>query len=100
MNANAQASRKNRSTGWYWVTSLLGVCGLVLGLAVVWINIERLDLAYELKQLQTELERKNDLQAKLEVERMNLLSSSRLRALAEENELRQAEPGQIRILSP
>ncbi|PTN33099.1 hypothetical protein C6366_15220 [Desulfonatronum sp. SC1] len=79
---------------------MLGVCGLVLGLAVVWVNIERLDLAYELKQLQTELEQKNNLQAKLEVERMNLLSSSRLRALAEENELHQAEPGQIRILSP
>lgn len=79
---------------------MLGICVLVLGLAVVWMNIERMDLAYELKQLQTELEQKNDIQAKLEVERMNLLSSSRLRALAEENELRQAEPGQIRILTP
>ena len=100
MSTNANAPRKKRSTGWYWATSLLGICGLVLGLAVVWVNIERLDLAYELKQLQTELERKNDLQAKLEVERMNLLSSSRLRALAEENGLRQAEPGRIRLLSP
>ncbi len=100
MSANANASRKKQSTGWYWATSLLGICGLILGLTVVWVNIERLDLAYELKQLQTELERKNDLQAKLEVERMNLLSSSRLRTLAEENELRQAEPGQIRMLRP
>lgn len=100
MNGNVNSSQKKRSTGWYWATALLGFCGLVLGLAVVWVNIERLDLAYELKQLQTKLERKNDLQAKLEVERVNLLSSSRLRALAEGNELRPAEPGQIRILNP
>ncbi len=96
----ANAPRIKQSTGWYWATALLGCCGLILGLGVVWINIERLDLAYELKKLQTELERKNDLQAKLEVERMNLLSSSRLRTLAEENNLSQAEPGQIRMLNP
>ncbi len=71
---------------------------LVLGLLVVWINIERMDLAYELKQLQTDLEQKINLQSKLEVERMNLLSSSRLRVLAEDNELQQARPGQIRTL--
>lgn len=91
---------KHRSKRLYWLTSLFGISGLVLGLMVVWVNIERLDLAYELKHLQTELERKTDLQAKLEVERMNLLSSSRLRTLAEESDLQQARPGQIRILSP
>ncbi len=100
MAANTNSPDKQVSRRWVWPTVLLGFSGLILGLAVVWINIERLDLAYELKQLQTELERKNDLQAKLEVERMNLLSSSRLRILAEEHELRQAEPGQIRILAP
>jgi cell division protein FtsL len=90
---------KHQSRRLFWLTALFGISGLVLGLMVVWVNIERLDLAYELKQLQTELERKTDLQAKLEVERMNLLSSSRLRTLAEESDLRQARPGQIRILT-
>lgn len=72
---------------------------MVLALAVVWLNIERMDLAYELTQLQTELERKTDLHAKLEVERMNLLSSARLRVLAEESGLHPAGPGQIRTLT-
>lgn len=85
--------------GLNWLAVLLGAGVLVLGLLVVWINIERLDLAYELKNLQTELEQKTNMQAKLEVERMNLLSSSRLRNLAEDNELSQARPGQIRTLS-
>ena len=84
----------------HWLSALLGASGLVFALLVAWVSIERLDLAYQLKQLQSELERKTDLQAKLEVERMNLLSSSRLRVLAEENDLRQAKPGQIRILNP
>jgi len=91
---------KHRSRRLYWLTALFGISGLVLGLMVAWFNIERLGLAYELKQLQTELERKTDLQAKLEVERMSLLSSSRLRTLAEESGLQQAKPGQIRILRP
>lgn len=83
-----------------WLTALLGAGVLALGLAVVWINIERLDLAYEIKQLRSELESKSDLQAKLEVERMNLLSTSRMRDVARATSLEQANPGQIRVLSP
>lgn len=82
-----------------WLAAGMGLCVLVLALSVVWVNIERVDLAYELKQLQTELERKTDLQAKLEVERMNLLSSARLRTLAEDCGLLPAGPGQIRTLA-
>ena len=89
-----------RTSSIFWLTAVLGIGALVLGLSMVWINIERVDLAYELKQLQTELEHKTNLQAKLEVEKVNLLSSSRLRSLAEESELRQARPGQIRTLTP
>lgn len=82
-----------------WLTApCMGLCTLGLALFAVLVNIERMDLAYELKQLQTELERKTDLNAKLEVERMNLLSSARLRSLAEEAGLSQAGPGQIRML--
>jgi len=78
---------------------VLGGCVLVLALAVVRLNIERMYLGYELRQLQTEVERKTDLHAKLEVERMNLLSSARLRLLAEESGLHPAGPGQVRILT-
>jgi cell division protein FtsL len=78
---------------------VLGGCVLVLALAVVWLNIERMHLAYELRQLQTEVERETELQARLKVERMSLLSSARLRLLAEESGLRPAGPGQIRILT-
>jgi len=74
-------------------------CLLALGLGLTWVNIERVDMAYELKRLQTEIEAQESLIAKLDVERNTLLTPERLRVLARDYGLTQARPGQIRRLS-
>lgn len=72
---------------------------LALGLALTWVNIERVDMAYELKRLQTDIDSQQALIGKLEVERNTLLTPERLRTLAREYGLNHARPGQIRRLS-
>jgi hypothetical protein len=65
---------------------------------MVWLNVERVDMAYGLKKLQVELDSKQSHASKLEAERDNLLSPYRLRELAEGLGLGPARPGQIRRL--
>lgn len=74
--------------------SLFGSLGL--GLLLVWLNIERVDLAYVVRTRLTELDKKNQYITKLTVERDNLMAPNRLRELARELELGPAQPGQIR----
>jgi len=85
--------------GWAWWGVGLAFLSLTLGLSLVWCNIERMDLAYDLKTKQMILDEKNALLAKLEVERGNLLSPYRLRQKAEEYGLGPADQGRIRRLS-
>ncbi len=81
-----------------WLPMFLAALGVALGLglASVWLNIERMDLAYDLRNLEKERDRKSALLVKLEVERDNLASPHRLRKLAEKYGLTVATPGQIR----
>lgn len=69
---------------------------LVFGLGLVWLNIERVDLAYELNKMQRQIDEVETLSAKLEVERNTLITPSRLREVAQEYNLGPARPGQIR----
>lgn len=68
----------------------------VLGVAVVWVNIERLETAYRLELLEKKLADMTDLRAKLQIERDNLTSPYRLRKKAQEYGLGPAKPGQLR----
>ena len=69
---------------------------LVFGLGLVWLNIERVDLAYELNKLQRKIDEGETLTAKLEVERNTLITPARLREVARDYGLGPARPGQIR----
>lgn len=69
---------------------------LLLGLCLVWLNIERVDLAYRIRKLEAAIETRRELVSKLEVELNNLRSPARLRGLAATYGLAPAEPGQIR----
>ena len=69
---------------------------LVFGLGLVWLNIERVDMAYELNKMQRQIDDGETLVAKLEVERNTLITPSRLRELARQYNLGPAKPGQIR----
>ncbi|MFW6236517.1 MAG: hypothetical protein ACOC24_07000, partial [Desulfovibrionales bacterium] len=66
------------------------------GIGVVMLNIERIDLRYEFKEIADRLDRSEDLRGKLEVERDNLTSSSSLKRAAGKGGFTQAGPGQIR----
>ena len=69
---------------------------LVFGLGLVWLNIERVDLAYAITQMQKNIDEAEALTAKLEVERNTLVTPSRLREQAKDHGLGPARPGQIR----
>ena len=69
---------------------------LILGLVSVWLNIERVDKAYDLRRMEKRLDEQEALAAKLEVERNNLLSPIRLRELAKKYGFGPASQGQIR----
>jgi cell division protein FtsL len=85
---------------WLSAACAASVLALGLGLALVWCNIERLGLAYEIKRLEKKIDQSKDLNAKLEVERDNLLSPYRLTGKARELGLRPAGRGEIRKLPP
>ena len=84
--------------GWVLALILSVMVSLVLGLTLVWFNIERMDMAYDLKKLQAEVDKRISLAAKLEVERDRLISPSILYNKAKEMEMRPAKSGQIRTL--
>ena len=77
---------------------LMALVTLFLGLTLVWLNIERVDLAYGLKKLQVALDEKSAHADKLAIERNNLMSPFRLRKKAEIYGLAPAKAGQIRHL--
>ncbi|MFW6323479.1 MAG: hypothetical protein ACOC0U_00315 [Desulfovibrionales bacterium] len=90
--------RRNKRDPWNLLNLVLLVLMLMTGFLLVWLNIERLDLAYRIENLGSRLEASEDLQAKLEVERDNLVSSYRLNRHAEQAGLEPAVPGQVIIL--
>lgn len=86
----------------YWILGCIAglIGGLGLCLAMVWVNIELVDVSYELKQLQSSLREDQNLNAKLEVEYNHLLAPSRLHELAEQHGLQPVEQGSVRRLAP
>lgn len=71
---------------------------IILGLGLVWVNIERVDLAYELKVLERELQEKQDQNSKLQVELHYLLAPATLRDRAEKAGLQPPRRDQIRTM--
>ncbi|WP_165175986.1 hypothetical protein [Desulfovibrio sp. ZJ369] len=82
--------------GWLLVLALGLMACMVMGLVLVWSNIERMDTTYFINIAQNELRERRDLRAKLQVERERLLSPYELRRRAEEFGMREPRPGQVR----
>lgn len=72
---------------------------LLLSLSSVWLNIERMDLAYDLSKMEKELASRTALASKLELERNNLISPYRLKHLAATYGLGPVGPGQMRLMT-
>ena len=92
--------RKGRgSTGWL-VFIVFGVLSsLVMGLIMVWSNIERMDINYFINQLQASVRERREHKAKLETEREFLLSPNELGRRAAALGMRQPSPGQVRRMN-
>ena len=67
-----------------WGLVILFLITIAISLTKVWVSIEKVDLAYDLKKLQKEYAANLELKSKLLVEKNNLLSPYRLKRLAEE----------------
>ncbi len=72
------------------------VLTFVVGLATVWVNIERVDLSYRMQRLQSEFRDNQELKIKLTIEKNNLLSPYRLRELGEQRGFFSPDDSQIR----
>ncbi len=91
-------NKKGTSSGGYKWLALLLCLVFVLGMAKVWVNVERVDLAYRMERLQQEYRENRELRIKLTIERDNLLSPFRLKEWAQEHGLDKPEETQIRKL--
>ena len=84
-----------------WIVSMIAglSCALLLGMALVWLNIDRVDTAYSLRQMQKSLHETQAHVDKLRVERDNLASPRRLQERAKTLGLRPAKAQQLRRLA-
>ena len=67
-----------------------------LGLGLVLVNIERVDIGYKMKQVSLSIARGQEVLSKLEVERNNLVAPARLRRKGKDLGLGEPRPGQVR----
>lgn len=74
------------------------VLAIFLGLALVWVKNERVDLSYEHKILERELRKKQDQYSKLQIEREYLLAPATLGMRAEKAGLHPPRREQIRSI--
>ena len=89
-------SKGRGSTGWLVFIVLGTLACLVMGLVMVWSNIERMDINYFINQLQASVRERQEHKAKLETEREYLLSPNELGRKAAALGMRQPSPGQVR----
>jgi len=82
-----------------WMIFITSLSAFFLGLGLVWVNIELVDISYDIEKLQNSLQKEEELNSKLKVEKMNLMSSSRLRDKASEFGLKPPKSNQIRELN-
>ncbi|NLY40567.1 MAG: hypothetical protein GX055_02950 [Desulfovibrionales bacterium] len=81
-----------------WALVLMFVLAIILGLSLVWVNIERVDSAYALKSLERTYQDKQDQHSKLLIERQYLLAPATLRERAEKAGLHSPRREQIRMI--
>ena len=90
LKKNAPLNQQRGGRGWLLALALGLLACMVMGLVLVWSNIDFINIA------QNEMRERRALRAKLEVERERLLSPYELRRRAEEFGMREPRPGQVR----
>ena len=89
-------SRGRGSTGWLLIIAMSILTSMVMGLVMVWCNIERMDTNYFINIMQADVRDRQAHRAKLEVERERLLSPHELGRKAESFGMHLPRPGQVR----
>lgn len=89
-------SRFLRGRTWSFLLSANILAAIVLGIILVWVSIERMDINYFINLEQVRLREKQSLHGKLLVEKERLLSPYELRIKAEKLGMKAPKPGQIR----
>lgn len=88
---------KEEESNYLILPLIISVMGCIaIGLVLVWLNIERTKIAYNIRNLQNEESVRKDLNANLLIERENLLSPHALGDMANRIGLYTAKPGQVR----
>ncbi|WP_291321748.1 hypothetical protein [Desulfonatronospira sp.] len=91
--------KKERNTGSYQWLAIMLMLTFILGLAKVWVTVERVDLAYRMERLQGEYRDNRELRTKLTIERNNLMSPYRLREFGQQHGLFKPGDEQIRKIT-
>ena len=94
MSQGEKADRTGRM-GKRWVI-VSGLAAFGLSVVLVWLNVQMINLSYDITQLKSRLQSEKALNAKLQVERMHLFSDYRLEEIASQLDLRPPEKEQIR----
>ncbi len=81
-----------------WFGAGMAFLSLALGLGLVWCNLARTDLGYELRTMELDLEKKKALVVRLELEHDSLLAAHSLRVQAARMGLKPATAGRLRKL--
>ena len=79
-----------------WGVIASGLAAFGLSVVLVWLNVQMINLSYDITQLKSRLQSEKTLNAKLQVERMHLFSDYRLEEIASQLDLRPPEKEQIR----
>lgn len=96
MTISEKSSRPPSRRGWLVIFVLELLALPVMGLTLVWSGIERTDTTYFINIAQNEVRDRQNLHAKLEVEKERLLSPYELRRRAEEFGMKEPKAGQVR----
>lgn len=90
----------SRLANWYIAWFGLGLSLLLFCLCVVWMNIALVDLSYRIEDLQNTVNQEINLNDKLKLERLNLVSANKLGELSRDFNLHQPQTFSIRRLTP
>ena len=95
---NALLSKNMHTGAWLLVLIISVLFSFSAGIFLIWMSIDRTDLAYNIHRVQKDLGNGQGHIVKLEVERDSLLSPYELDKKARELGLSIADPGQVRRL--
>lgn len=96
MKLRDKAPKPRSRRGWLILFILELLALPVMGLVIVWSGIERTDTTYFINIARNEARERQNLRAKLEVEKERLLSPYELRKKADEFGMHEPKAGQVR----